>query len=147
MTLTASSAETLNARWHDQPLDIESLKFDQAKRECVFYVLEGGENDSNQVKSLVRVTPLQRCRVTVRNITGIHLSGAEGEVELYIVEVRTTPNRLSIKCVNGLLELSGHDILLNLEEDPLGASGETQVALVTPVGNLSWRKKQTGPKS
>jgi hypothetical protein len=147
VTLTASSEEVLNARWHDQPLDLQSLKFDQASRECVFLVLERTGNDSSRSMGFVQRSQLQWCRVTANNITNVQVSGAKGEVELYMVEVQTTPNRLAIKCVNGMVELFGHGIIVTIEEDSSKASDETQVTFTTPLGSLSWRKKQTRPES
>lgn len=144
--LTASSGKTLSGRWHDQPLDLEGLRFDKAKGECVLFVLERRESDGPPSKRFVQEDGLQRCRVTAKNITDVQIAGAQGEVELYIVEVKTTPSRLSFKCVNGVLDLFGENIEVVTEEDPAGAGGEARVTLTTPLGNISWRKKRAEGK-
>jgi len=147
MSLTATTASALNARWHDQPLDLESLRFDKAKAECVFLVLERRGSGSMKAGGFVRENLLRSCRVTTTNVTDVHVSGAKGEVELYIVEVKTAPSRLSIKCVNGVLEVSGQDLAVTIEEEPPHNSKEIEVRLAAPIGQISWRKKPKSPES
>lgn len=143
--LTTKLGVELTARWHDQTLDLESLNFDSAKKECVFTVTEQKQVDSADVKSLLQKKPLQRCRVTIRNVTSVRTHDAEGEVELYINEVETSQTSLRVKGVNGALEVFGDNLEVSLDISDI--AGETEVKLATPLGDVSWRQKQTKPLS
>lgn len=144
--LKTEAGATLTERWHDQTLDLESLKFTEANRECVFTVLEQKPDPSAETKAGLRRKPLQRCRVTVKNVTRVQVLDAEGEVELYINEVEASPTNVRVKCVNGTLELQGQDleVALDAASDP---AGETEISLTTPIGDISWRRKQTKAQS
>jgi hypothetical protein len=143
--LTPSVGEMLNARWHDRSLDLQTLKFDEANRECSFLVLELCQESAAEGK-LLQKRRLCRRHVTVKNVTSVQISGAEGEVELYIENVRATPGRFWIKCVNGVVELLGQGLELSMEETRANASQEAEVRLATPIGEVSWQKKETKPK-
>jgi hypothetical protein len=138
LKLTTSSKEALDARWHDQRLDLRGLKFDDNKRECVFYVLEKHEGGSAKAKGLLQKTSLQRCRVIVGNATSMRASEASGEVELYIEAVETSPSRLAIKCVNGTLEWLGQALEVTIETENLEG---TEVSVALPFVEVSWRQK------
>ncbi len=143
--LTAQAGLELTARWHDQTLDLESLAFDEAKRECTFTVTEAKQDPAPLAKSGVQRNTLQRCRVTVKNVTRVDVVDAKGEVELYVNEVEASPTSLRLKCVNGILDLTGEAMETNLDvEDTRGA---TEVNLATPLGDVSWRRKHTKPES
>jgi hypothetical protein len=126
-------------------MDLESLKFSKAKRECVFLILEQSQNASGST-TLLQKRRLQSSAVTVRNVAGVRISGAQGEVELYIEDVRTTQSCLCMKCINGVVELCGEDLEVCIEEVTAGASGDVEVRLATPIGDISWRKKQRKAK-
>ena len=143
--LTTESAHELTGRWHDQTLDLEGLKFDEANEECVFSVLERKQDDASGVKALLRSKPLQHCRVAIKNVTRVQTHDAEGEVELYINEVETSPSSLRVTAMNGTLEVLGDNLEVSL--DATDAAGETEVSLSTPIGEISWRRKQTKPQS
>jgi len=72
---------------------------------------------------------------------------AEGEVELYINEVEACSTSLRLKCVNGTLELLGEDLEIELDEARTEETGQTQVSLATPIGEISWRRKQNKARS
>lgn len=143
--LTAEAAVELTARWHDQTLDLESLNFDDVKKECVFTVIKQKPNDASSESPLLQTKPLQHCRVRIRNVTCVQTHDAEGEVELYINEVETSPSGLRVKAVNGTLEVFGDNLEVSL--DVSDAAGETEIKLATPLGDVSWRRKQTKPPS
>lgn len=143
--LTAEAAVELTARWHDQTLDLESLNFDDVKKECVFTVTEQKPDDASSGSPLFQTKPLQHCRVRIRNVTRVQAHDAEGEVELYINEVETSPSSLRVKAANGTLEVLGDNLEISL--DTFDAAGETEVKLATPLGDVSWRRKQTKPPS
>src|ERR1700720_1616453 len=98
--VTSSRSEELTARWHDQTLEIEALEFNEAKGQCLFFILEQSQSLS-AAKLLLQERRLQRSKVIVKNVTAVRISGAKGEIELYIEEVITCPNLLCIKCING----------------------------------------------
>jgi|GEM_PF-2589814 len=143
--LTTESCHELTDRWHDQTLDLESLRFDEKHGECVFSVLERKKDDATREKALLRSKPLQHCRVRIKNVTRVQTHDAEGEVELYINEVETSPTSLRVTAMNGKLEVLGDSLEINI--DALDAAGETEVSLSTPIGEISWRRKQTKPQS
>jgi hypothetical protein len=142
-TPTADTALELTGRWHDQTLDLESLKFDESKRQCSFTVTEQKQDDSASRKLLQRKA-LQRCIVTLRNVACVQVLDAEGEVELYINEVEISPTFLRVKCVNGKVELTGENLEISLDAAP---SKETEVSLATPIGDITWRRKQNKAQS
>lgn len=145
--LTTESGAALTERWHDQTLDLESLEFNKANRTCSFAVTEVQQDSSANVKSLFRKKLLQRSRVTVRNVTCVQVLDAEGEGELYINEVEAGANRLCVKCVNGTLELRGEELEITLDTVPSDTTGETEVSVATPIGDISWRRKHTNGQS
>lgn len=148
LRLTAEAARELTRRWHDQTLDVEELRFDKAKGECVFSVTEPIECDHAVSPCFLQQKVLRRCTVTVSNVSNVQILDAEGEVELYVNEVESGPDRLVVKCVNGTVELRGGEMEMRLEPEVVarGDTGQKQVTLATPVGDLSWRRRHTKGK-
>jgi hypothetical protein len=138
--LTTKMGAELTERWHDQTLDLESLRSNEADSECMFTVLEQKPDASAKKRPLLKRQPLQRCNVTVKNVTSVRLLDAEGEVELFINEVKANPGGLRVECVNGTLDVLGENLEISLAEDR-SESGETEVAIGTPLGSLTWRAK------
>lgn len=112
--LTTESGAALTERWHDQALDLESLTFDEPSRRCVFIVTEAKPNKSEKVE-LLKSKQLQRCRVTIDNVARVQVLDADGEVELYINEVETSPTSLRVTAMNGTIEVLGGSLEVSLE--------------------------------
>jgi len=144
--LTTETALELTERWHDQTLDLESLKSNKADRQCTFTVLEKKPDASAERQPLLKRHPLQRCHVTVKNVTGVRLLDAEGEVELYINEVKAAPESLRVECVHGTLDVLGENLEISLDVDR-SETGATEVTVSTPLGSFSWRAKEPKTKS
>lgn len=138
--LTPSASQTLNSRWHDQTLDLESLRFDKRKSECTFLILLRREDGSVGTTSLLQERQLQPHRVTIRNATAVQLVGTEGEAELYVETTEASLTRIVIRCVNGTIELIGQDMEVSEECLP-GSSAGSEVILATPLGDISWHRK------
>jgi hypothetical protein len=142
--LTTESGAALTERWHDQALDLDSLTFDKPGRRCVFIVTEAKPEQSEKVK-LLQNKQLQHCRVTIKNVARVQVLDAEGEAELYIDEVETSPTSLRVTAMNGTLEVLGDSLEVSL--NATNAVGQTEVSFSTPIGEISWRRKQPKPPS
>jgi hypothetical protein len=146
--VTPSTGEVLTGRWHDQALDLESLRFNRKNGEATFLVLEESGR-APATKGLMQQRQLQRSCVVIRNVTAVEVSGAEGEVELYVEAVSATPTCFLIRALNGIVNFLGVAMELSIEEDTRGYAdtGETEVRLATPIGDISWRKARRKPNS
>ncbi len=141
LKLTTEANAMLTERWHDQTLDLESLKFIEADREAAFIVLEQEPGAPAHAKAVLRRRSLQQCCVTVKNVTRVQVLDAKGEVELYINEVEASPTSLRLKCVNGTLELVGEGLELSFHTIQSDTTGETEITIATPIGDISWRRR------
>lgn len=103
--------------------------------------------DKSEKVALLQSKQLQCCRVTIKNVARVQVLDAEGEVELYINEIEASPTFLHVKCVNGVLEIVGEAMEANLEVEAAETDAETEVNLITPLSDVSWRRKHLKPQS
>lgn len=146
ITLTGSSSETLNERWHDQSLDVESIKFERSRGDCSFSVCETDEENRTALCAVGRLglfrIPLRRCLVGVNNVSAIELRDAEGQAELYVEHIETASGKCRIRCTNGTFELTGQNLVMSLECIPLTPdelAEERRLSLL--VTEISWRRR------
>lgn len=111
-TMSDSELAELSSVWHDQVLDLESIRLDKAKSRLEFRVRELDEGKIRPCLAIGPIgffrAPFRWCHVTIRGVSECGVDTDE-EVELHVTAVTfgTDASCMSIKGVHAHLHIEG----------------------------------------
>lgn len=133
----------INRKWHDQPLEIGSIIFDEKRDELKFNILQREDKAKKifEIPFLLSVTnhSLNKKQIVLTGIKSYVLEIEKNEVELLVNEVSLERGFSVIEGMNGRLKLVGDMVYMMEVADKGIAFNEISVFFI--FFEFTWKRK------
>jgi hypothetical protein len=141
VTTFDTEIKALNDRWHDQSLNLKTIKFDESKGRLNFEISVEEVRPEvlfNVFIIVLKKIQLKKCVVKLKNVIAYSVNAEKGESEIFCNEIQRAGEKIVIKGDNGTLFIKGNNIDFQCDEK---WNGDYKMSLFVMFFEWDWIKR------